>query len=88
MGFDLLEDYTSNPEAILRKTRARLKKTPVVETLGDSQAKRSLASEFEGMADKTLHEFSAPTTANIRTRPAINVGENGFELKPALITLV
>jgi hypothetical protein len=36
MGFDLLEDYTSNPEAILRKTRARLKKTPVVETLGDS----------------------------------------------------
>jgi hypothetical protein len=36
MGFDLLEEYTSNPEAILRKTRARLKKTPVVETLGDS----------------------------------------------------
>jgi hypothetical protein len=54
MGFDLSEDYTSNPEVILRKTRARLKKTPVVETLGDSQAKRSLASEFEAMADKTL----------------------------------
>jgi hypothetical protein len=54
MGFDLLEDYMSNPEAILRKTRARLKKTPVVETLGDSQAKRSLALEFEAMADKTL----------------------------------
>jgi hypothetical protein len=88
MGFDLLKDYTSNLEATLRKTRAKLKKSPVVETLGDSQAKRSLASEFEAMAEKTLHEFSAPTTANIHTGPAVNVGENGFELKPALITMV
>jgi hypothetical protein len=34
------------------------------------------------MANKTLHEFSAPTT------PAVNVGEEGFELKPALINIV
>jgi hypothetical protein len=90
MGFDLPEDYTSNPEAILRKTRARLKQTPIVETSGDSQAKRSLASEFEAMTDKTLREFSTPTTTttNIHTGPAVNVGENGFELKPALITMV
>jgi hypothetical protein len=74
MGFDLLEDYTSNPEAILRKTRTRLKKTPVVETSRDSQAKKSLASEFEAMTDKTRHEFSAPTTANIHTGPTVNVG--------------
>jgi hypothetical protein len=40
------------------------------------------------MADKTLHEFSAPTTANIHTRPAVDVGDNGFELKPALINMV
>jgi hypothetical protein len=56
--------------------------------LGDSQAKRSLASKFEALADKTLREFSASTTANIHTRPTVNVGENGFELKPALITMV
>ena len=37
---------------------------------------------------KTLRELSAPTTANIRTRPTTDVGENGFELKPALITVV
>jgi len=43
---------------------------------------------FEDMAEKTLREFSAPTTANIRTGPAVNTGENGFELKPALITMV
>ena len=40
------------------------------------------------MADKTLHEFSAPTMANIRTGPAVNVGDNGFELKPALTNMV
>jgi hypothetical protein len=37
---------------------------------------------------KSLHEFSAPITANIRTGPATNVGEEGFELKPALINMV
>jgi len=40
------------------------------------------------MAEKTLREFSAPTTASIRTRPAVNTRENGFELKPTLITMV
>jgi len=48
----------------------------------------NLAPVFEDMAEKTLQEFSAPTTANIRTRPAVNTRENGFELKPALITMV
>ena len=40
------------------------------------------------MADRTLHEFSAPTTANIRIGSTVNVGDNGFELKPALINMV
>ena len=40
------------------------------------------------MANRTLHEFSAPTTTNIFTRPTINVGDNGFELKLALINMV
>jgi hypothetical protein len=39
------------------------------------------------MADKTLHEFFAPITTNIRTGPKINVGDNGFKLKAALINL-
>jgi hypothetical protein len=40
------------------------------------------------MADKTLHEFFAPITANICTGPKTNVGDNGFKLKPALINMV
>ena len=40
------------------------------------------------MADRTLREFFAPTTTNIRTGHNVNVGDNGFELKPALINMV
>jgi hypothetical protein len=40
------------------------------------------------MANKSLHEFSAPTTAKIRTRHEVSVGENGFELKTTLINMV
>jgi hypothetical protein len=39
------------------------------------------------MENKSLREFSAPTTANIRTGPAIEI-EQKFELKPALINMV
>jgi hypothetical protein len=40
------------------------------------------------MADKTLLEFFAPITTDIPTGLAINVGDNGFELKPSLINMV
>jgi hypothetical protein len=40
------------------------------------------------MANKTLREFSAPITENIHTGPQVNVGEDGFELKPTLIIMV
>jgi hypothetical protein len=40
------------------------------------------------MANKSLCEFSAPTTANIHTRTEVNIGDNGFELKPALTIMV
>ena len=86
-GFDLPTNYVENLEALLRRTKAKLKKVLALES-EDNQTRRSLTLVFEAMADKTLHEFSAPTTANIRTRPTINVGDNGFELKPALINMV
>jgi hypothetical protein len=48
----------------------------------------NLTPVFQAMAEKTLREFSAPTTANIHTGPNVDIGNNGFELKPALITMV
>ena len=86
-GFDLLTNYVENPEALIRKTRAKLKKVSALKS-EDNHIRRSLTPEFEAMANRTLREFSAPTTANIRTGPTVNVGDNGFELKPALINMV
>jgi hypothetical protein len=40
------------------------------------------------MADKTLREFSAPSTENIRTRPTLNTDNLEFRLKPSLINVV
>jgi hypothetical protein len=86
-SFDLPTNYVDDPEALIRRTKAKVKKVLALKSK-DNQTRRSLTPEFEAMADKTLREFSAPTTANIRTGPAINVGDNRFELKPALINMV
>jgi hypothetical protein len=84
---NLPNNFVDNPEALLRKTRSKFKKvSPSVSE--DTQVRRSLTPVFEVMAGKNLREFSAPTTANIRTKPTVNVGEDGFELKPALINMV
>ena len=86
-SFNLLTNYVEDLEALIRRTRAKLKKVSALES-EDNQTRRSLILVFEVMADKTLREFSAPTTANIRTGPTVNVGDNGFELKLALINMV
>ena len=86
-SFDLPTNYVEDPEALFRRTKAKLKKVLALESK-DNQTRRSLTPVFEAMADKTLREFSAPTTANIHTGPAINIGDNDFELKPALINIV
>jgi hypothetical protein len=39
------------------------------------------------MSNKSLREFSAPTTANIRIGPATEIEQN-FELKLVLINMV
>jgi hypothetical protein len=87
IGFNLLTNYIEDPEALIRRTKAKLKNVSALD-LEDNQTRRSLTLEFEAMADKTLHEFSAPTTANICTGPETNVGDIGFELKSALINMV
>ena len=86
-GFDLPTNYVDDPEALLRRTKAKLKKVSALE-LEDNQIMRSWTPEFEAMADKTLCEFYALTIANIQTRPTVNVGDNRFVLKPALINMV
>jgi len=40
------------------------------------------------MGDKSIHDFSAPSAANVATGPNVINGDANFELKPALITMV
>ena len=40
------------------------------------------------MADKTLREFSAPSTKNIHTGLTLRTTNLKFELKPSLINMV
>jgi len=87
-------NFVDNPEALFRKTRAKFKKrssTLQHEASSNQQDHRSftqnLSSEFEVMANKSIHEFSAPTTDNICTGPAAEIDGN-FELKPRLINKV
>ena len=90
----LLGNFVDNPEALFRKTRAKLKKrssTLQHETSSNQEDHRSftrnLSSEFKAMANKTIREFLAPTTDNICTGPSTEIDGN-FELKPGLINMV
>jgi hypothetical protein len=40
------------------------------------------------MAERMIHEFSAPSNTNVPTGPNTMVGDGNFELKPALINMV
>ena len=77
-GFDLSDNYNSNPEALIRHTRAKLKKVPNEALSGNNNLRKRLTTIFDAMANKTLREYSAPTTDNIRVGPAVDVGEDGF----------
>jgi len=73
----LPRNFVDNPEALFRKTSANLKKASSTlqhEALSNQEDHRSftwnLSSKFEVMANKSIREFSAPTTDNIRTGPA------------------
>ena len=86
-GFDLLTNYIEDPKALIRRTRAKPTKILALK-LEDNHIRWSLTPEFEAMANRTLHDFSTPTTTNIHTRPTVNVRVNRFKLKTSLINNV
>ena len=64
-------------DGFVTRTKAKLKNVSALES-EDNHTRRSLTPVFEAVADKTLREFSAPTTINLRTGPVINIGDNAF----------
>jgi hypothetical protein len=91
--FDLLANYHSDPEYLIRKSHSRLS------SLGCSRSHvQQIVDKFQGSppphepalmaARKCINDFSAPSSANVMTGPKTNIGDGSFELKPALINMV
>jgi hypothetical protein len=91
------DNFIDNPELLFRRARAKLKRVqaessfqleaPLSDSEGQPSIVQNLTPEFHAMMNKSLREFSASTTANIRTGPAAEIEQN-FELKPVLINMV
>jgi hypothetical protein len=92
-GFNLLANYYSDLESLIRKSRSRLS------SLGSSGSHvRKIVDKFQGSppphepalmaARRCINDFSALSSANVRTGPEMNIGDGIFELKPALINMV
>ena len=52
-SFDLPTNYVDDPEALLKRTKAKLKKVLALE-LEDNQIRQSLTPKFSAMANRTL----------------------------------
>ena len=94
--FDLLNNFIYNLERLIKKTKAKLRRNQSISLssqltnpleLEDQLVIQSFTPDLDVMADKSLHDFSAPTATNIHARPAADMN-GSFELKPALINMV
>ena len=85
-GFDLPQNFHSDPESLLRRTRARLVSPQRSLSVVDPAIASSLAPR--AMAQKILHDYSAPSANQVPTGPEINTGGENFEIKTGLITMV
>ena len=73
-GFSLPENYTDNPERLVRRAGPCI--VPPLAILPAQEPILEAPLVLEPMAEKTLHEFS------------VNVGNVNFELKSNLINMV
>jgi len=88
----LLGNFVDDPESLIRKTRAKLRSSTLQRKASSKPEDRrsfiqNLSTEFEAITNKSIREFSAPTTDNIRTGPTVEIDRN-FELKLGLINMV
>jgi hypothetical protein len=92
-GFDLLANYHSDLESLIRKSQSRLSSP------GTSRSHvREFDDKFQGSplpheptlmaARRCINDFSAPFSANARTGPETNIRDGSFKLKPTLINMV
>jgi hypothetical protein len=83
--FDLLDNYTDNLEALLRKSRSRTASSSVTPPASEPV---TLAPSATTAMAKTLRDYSTPAVANVPIGPAVNTGDRNLELHTSLITMV
>jgi hypothetical protein len=91
--FDLLANYHSDLESLIRKSWSRLSSPG---SFGSHV--REIVDKFQGSpppheptliaARRCINDFSAPSSANVRTGLETNIGDGSFKHKPALINMV
>ena len=85
-GFDLLQNFHSDPESLLRRMRVRLVSPRI--SLSAAEPVIASSSAPRAMAQKTLRDYSAPSANQIPTGPEVNIGGENFKIKMGLITMV
>ena len=85
-GFDLPQNFHSNPESLLRRVRPRI--IPPRISLSAVDPVIASSSAPRAMAQKTLRDYSAPSANQVPTGPEVNTGGENFEIKTSLITMV
>ena len=85
-GFDLPQNFHSDLESLLRRMRARL--VSPQRPLSAAEPVIASSSASQGMAQKTLHDYSAPSANQVPTGPEVNTGGENFEIKTGLIMMV
>ena len=83
-GFDLPQNFTPNPESLLRRVRPRV--IPPQISLSAAEPVIQAPSPSQAMAQKTLCDYSAPS-AN-QAPPGPRSTRENFEIKTGLITRV
>ena len=84
-GFDLPNNYTDNPEALLRKSQSCTASSSATSLAVEPVT--PVPSATTEMA-KSLRDYSTPAVANVPIGPAINTGTGNFEMCTGLITMV
>lgn len=84
-GFDLPKNFQDNSDAFFRSVKLRV--VPLQKALLTKKATIPASPSFKNMAEKTLRDFTAPSTDNVPVGPQINLGDGDFDLNTSLITM-
>ena len=85
-GFDLPQNFHSDLESLLRRTRARL--VSPWRPLSAAEPVITSSSASQAMTQKTLRDYSALSASQVPTGPGVNTGGENFEIKTGHIMMV